>query len=232
MKREKIEISANILKGLFQNVYFINGTAYAGKSTMIKLLSQKYDGICCGENYHDQLTDLIDGVHQPNLWYLKNCQDWQQFVSRTPQEYAAWIEGCSREAEELEMVLLIRYAGLGRMVFVDTNLCPETLSRISDYHHVLFLLSDGETAVNRFFEREDREKQFLYQVLQQSEEKEKAFENYRACLRACNGEENRRVFMESGFRCIWRDENRSIQDTFELVERHFGLKQGSGHTDR
>lgn len=76
MKREKMEISANILKGLCQNVYFINGTAYAGKSTMIKLLSHKYDGICCGENYHDQLTDLIDGVHQPNLWYLKNCQDW------------------------------------------------------------------------------------------------------------------------------------------------------------
>ena len=130
------------------------------------------------------------------------------------------------------MVLLIRYAGLGRMVFVDTNLCPETLSRISDYHHVLFLLSDGETAVNRFFEREDREKQFLYQVLQQSEEKEKAFENYRACLRACNSEENRRVFMESGFRCVWRDENRSIQDTLKLVERHFSLKQGSGHTER
>ena len=38
--------------------------------------------------------------------------------------------------------------------------------------------------------------------------------------------------MESGFRCVWRDENRSIQDTLELVERHFGLKQGSGHTDR
>lgn len=146
MKREKVEISANILKALFQNVFFINGTAYAGKSTMIKLLAQKYDGICCGENYHDQLMELIDGVHQPNLWYIKNCQDWQQFISRTPQEYASWIEGCSREAEELEMVLLIRYAGLGRMVFADTNLCPETLSRISDYHHVLFLLSDGETA--------------------------------------------------------------------------------------
>ena len=185
MKREKMEISANILKGLFQNVYFINGTAYAGKSTMIKLLAQKYDGICCGENYHDLLTDLIDGVHQPNLWYLKNCQDWQAFVSRTPREYAEWIEGCSREAEELELVLLIRYAGAGKKVFVDTNIRPEVLQKISDFHHVLFLLSDGKTAVNRFFEREDREKQFLYQVLQQSEERERAFENFRACLQAC-----------------------------------------------
>lgn len=38
----------------FNNVYFINGTAYAGKSTMIKLLADKYDGIACEENYHDR----------------------------------------------------------------------------------------------------------------------------------------------------------------------------------
>ena len=101
---ENIELSANILKALFQNIYFINGTAYAGKSTMIKLLAEKYGGICCGENYHDQLTGLIDEVHQPNLWYLKNCQDWQEFVFRTPREYASWIEGYSEEAEGLELV--------------------------------------------------------------------------------------------------------------------------------
>ena len=32
----------------FPNAYFINGTAYAGKSTMVQLLAEKYGGICCG----------------------------------------------------------------------------------------------------------------------------------------------------------------------------------------
>ena len=41
----------------FDNVYFINGTAYAGKSTMVKLLAEKYDGIAGEGNYHDQLVD-------------------------------------------------------------------------------------------------------------------------------------------------------------------------------
>ena len=50
-----MDIANNILKILFSNVYFINGTAYAGKSTMVKLLAEKYDGICCGENYHMDL---------------------------------------------------------------------------------------------------------------------------------------------------------------------------------
>ena len=42
----------------FDNAYFITGTAYAGKSTMVKLLAEKYNGILCEENYHDQLFEL------------------------------------------------------------------------------------------------------------------------------------------------------------------------------
>ena len=61
----KVNLECNLLKGLFRNVYFLNGTAYAGKSTMVKLLAEKYDGICCGENYHDELMGLIDPEHQP-----------------------------------------------------------------------------------------------------------------------------------------------------------------------
>ena len=31
------------------DIYYIIGTAYAGKSTMVKLLVEKYDGIACEE---------------------------------------------------------------------------------------------------------------------------------------------------------------------------------------
>ena len=85
----KIEIESNIIRYLLKNVYFLNGTAYAGKSTMVKLLAEKYDGICCGENYHDQLMDAIDPVHQPNLSYFETMSGWQEFISRTPEEYEA-----------------------------------------------------------------------------------------------------------------------------------------------
>ena len=62
-----MNIENNLIKNLFRNVYFVNGTAYAGKSTMVRMLAEKYDGICCGENYHDSLMQLIDPVHQPAL---------------------------------------------------------------------------------------------------------------------------------------------------------------------
>ena len=48
----------------FENVYFINGTAYAGKSTMVKLLAEKYDGIVCEENYQDRLLENLDYLHK------------------------------------------------------------------------------------------------------------------------------------------------------------------------
>lgn len=36
---------------------------------------------------------------------------------------------------------------------------------IADRDHVVILLADPEVSVNRFFDRPDREKQFLYQLL-------------------------------------------------------------------
>lgn len=99
-----MKIENNILKKLFQNVHFINGTAYAGKTTMVKLLAEKHDGIACGENYHEELMHTIDEVHQPNLSYFKTMKDWQEFISRTPEEYDAWITGCGKEATDLEII--------------------------------------------------------------------------------------------------------------------------------
>lgn len=37
-----MQIENNILKYYLQNVYFITGTAYAGKSTAAKMLAEKY----------------------------------------------------------------------------------------------------------------------------------------------------------------------------------------------
>ena len=38
-----MKIENNILKHYLKNVYFITGTAYAGKSTTVKMLAERYD---------------------------------------------------------------------------------------------------------------------------------------------------------------------------------------------
>ena len=123
-------IANNILKYIFKNVYFINGTAYAGKSTMVKLLAEKHDGICCGENYHDILMDAINKENQPNLSYIYTMEDWQEFINRTPEEYDNWIIGGANEATHLEIVRLIQLVEQKKKIFVDTNISIEILKEI------------------------------------------------------------------------------------------------------
>lgn len=71
------------------NVYFINGTAYAGKSTMVKMLAEKYHGIACEENYHDALISDLDSNQFPGLTYTRDLKDWVDFIRRTPDDYEA-----------------------------------------------------------------------------------------------------------------------------------------------
>lgn len=207
------------------HIFYINGTAYAGKSTMVKLLAEKYNGIACEENYHDALLPGLDSDRFPCLTYTRDLQDWHDFIRRTPDEYEAWVKGVSKECETLELQILDQLSSEGKMIFVDTNISIETLKRISDQDHVLIMLADPAVSVNRFFERPDKEKQFLYQLLMEEKDPAAAMENFRQCLRRINSREVYDSFLHSGFRVILRDENRSIEDTFALVERKFGLSK-------
>ncbi len=206
------------------NVYFINGTAYAGKSTMVRLLAQKYDGIACEENYHDRLLPELDPAEFPCLCYTRDLQDWHDFIRRSPEEYEAWFDGVTAECEILELRILADLANQGKSVFVDTNIRPETLKTISDSEHVLIMLAEPEISVLRFFERPDREKQFLYRLISEEPDPEKAMENYRQGLMRINSRERYDRFLHSGFSVITRDEQRSAEQTLKLVEQAFGLR--------
>ena len=97
------------------------------------------------------------------------------------------------------------------------------LKEISDQEHVLIMLADKDISVKRFFERPDKEKQFLYQLLMQEEDSEAALKNFRDCLERINSEENYNEFLNSGFNVILRDENRTVEETLVLVEKAFHL---------
>lgn len=209
----------------FENTFFIIGTAYAGKSTMVKLLAEKYGGIACEENYHNALLPELDKNEFPNLTYTRDLEDWHDFIRRTPDEYETWVKGSSRECETLELQILSRLDPKGKMVFVDTNIKAETLKEISDRDHVQVMLAPPEVSVNRFFERPDREKQFLYRLIMEEKEPQRALENFRQCLKRINSQANYDAFLHSGFKVLVRDESRSVKDTLALVERSFGLQK-------
>ncbi len=207
----------------FNNVYFINGTAYAGKSTMVKLLAEKYNGIACEENYHDSLISNLSKEEFPCLTYTRDLENWSDFIRRTPDEYEAWIDGSAKECTILELRILEKLCKQNTKIFVDTNIPVEVLKQISDKDHVVIMLADPEVSVKRFFDRPDKEKQFLYQLLLKEDDQNKAMENFRECLRRINSQEKYNEFLNSGFNVVLRDEQRTVEETLLILESSFKL---------
>lgn len=207
----------------FENAYFIIGNAYAGKSTMVKELAKTLDGIACTENYHDALLDELDPEEFPGLTYTRDLKDWHDFIRRSPQEYKDWLDLTQKECEILELRILPDVVKEGRPVFVDTNISIDTLKKITPHDHVLVMLADPSISVRRFFERPDPEKQFLYRLLLEEEDPEKAIENYRQGLELINSKEDYDMFYNSGFNRILRDDNRTIEETLALARKYFRL---------
>ena len=79
-------------------------------------------------------------------------------------------------------------------------------------------------SVNLFFNRPDKEKQFLYQLMMEEENPEAALENFRQGLMLINSQENYDEFLHSGFQALLRDENRTQEETLSLAAKHFGLE--------
>ena len=129
------------------------------------------------------------------------------------------------EIVELQILeeILPKSENQGKLVFADTNICIETLHKITDAKHVLVMLSDPEISVKRFFDRPDKEKQFLYQLMLEEPDPQAALDNYREILTRICSKESYDELLNAGFPIIYRDENRTQEETVRLAEEIFGI---------
>lgn len=220
-----MKIENNILKYYLKNVYFITGTAYAGKSTTVKMLADKYDMVFCGENYHSKVSDIVATPEaQPDISYINNLTDWKDFVTRSPEEYERWIYSTAKEAAEFEVAELISISQ-NKKVIVDTNIPIDLLKEISDYNHVAVMLSPQSMSVERFFDRDDPDKQFLLNVIESCDNSESVMQNYKRGLELINSKTHYDEYANSGFFTIVRQDTGidTREETCNAIAKHFGL---------
>ena len=223
-------IEHNILKYYLRNVYFITGTAYAGKSTTVRMLADRYDMVFCGENYFSAVTDeAAQPDLQPDLCYMRSLKDWKDFVMRSPEEYERWMFNTGREAAGFEVAELISLSR-NRNVIADTSIPIDILKEISDYDHVAVMLSPQSMSVERFFDRSDPDKQFLLQVIESCENPEAVMENYRQGLARINSREHYEAYANSGFFTVIREDDGTDtrEAVCERIAKHFGLVSSAG----
>ena len=220
-----MKIENNILKHYLKNVYFITGTAYAGKSTTVQMLAERYDMICCGENYHSAVSDIVASPEaQPDICYINQLTDWKDFVTRSPEEYERWIYSTAKEAAEFEVAELLTLPR-DRKIIVDTNIPLDVLQEISDYRRVAVMLSPQAMSVERFFDRSDPDKQFLLRVIESCDDPDAVMENYRQGLALINSQSHYDEYANSGFFTVVREDNGidTREEVCRRIAEHFGL---------
>ena len=221
----KIQLSGNLIRHYLQNVYFINGHSCAGKSTMVKLLAQRYGMICCGENYHDAFPrEKLSRWAQPGLCYFDTMSGWEEWLNMTPEEHWNWTEQVSRECVEIEILELVKLSAEGKKIIVDTNIPADILREISDYRHVAVMLCDPPDAcATRFFDREDPEKQFMLEQIKRCRDPEATLKNFSAWTLYHPPEET--DWQHTGFFTYTRTdfESDTREEALRILAEHFGF---------
>jgi adenylate kinase family enzyme len=212
-----MNIADNILKNHLQNVLFVSGTAYGGKTTMTKLIEEKYGFLRYRESTKfDEHLAYANKHYQPAMCYER--RDMQSFFNRPVDEYANWLKDSIAEQAEMAIIDLIKLSQ-NQKVIADVHIPLEYLKHIAEYHQVVLLIAEPEMIVENYFNRED--KQEIYECIMSTPHPQEILENVKNALKAAAIPLEE--FYKSGFKCIIRDDDRSIEQTFREIEKHFHL---------
>jgi hypothetical protein len=221
----KLQFNDNILKHYLQNVYFINGHSYAGKSTMVKLLSERYDMVFCGENYHDVFPrSELSRWKQPALCYFDTMSGWQEWLNMSPEEHWQWTNNCSQECIEIEILECIKLAAGGKKVIVDTNIPSDVLRMISDYNRVAIMLCDPpDITATHFFDRDDPDKKFMMDQIKLCKDPDATLANFNSWVKYKPPADI--DWQHTGFFTYTRTdfENDTREEVLAVLAKHFGL---------
>ena len=207
----------NIIKEYLRNVYFITGTPCGGKTTVSRALGAKY-----GIPVYDIDEQFAihqarsDKEYQPNM--NRQFKDADEFFGRTTEDYQKWLINNTREQFDFVLLDLMRLSQNGRII-CDCHLTLEQADMFTDPSRVVFMMREPIDLVEEYCDRPDH--QGFKDYINSATDPKAAKANCNETLMALNSETYRRV-KESDFCWIERDNNRSVDDTVKLVEKHFG----------
>jgi adenylate kinase family enzyme len=221
-----MNIAENILKHNLQNVYFLSGTALAGKTTMSKVLAKKYGFIHFNDNWHEdnfiEYRSICNEKYQPISTKKKETTDWEAFFGRTVDEFLAANVGRGENDEYIEyaLVYLIKLSQKGKVV-ADISVPISLLVEISDYNRIACMLTSPELVTCENYGKRDDHREFIECILSLKEpEKKIAVQDE---LFRIETEKTFEEVKKYNLFNIVRTEDSTIEKTLKLLEEHFHL---------
>ena len=221
-----MNIAENILKHSLQNVYFLNGTALAGKTTMANELSKHYGFIHFNDNWHEDRFKVYRSIcneqYQPQSTRKKETTDWETFFGRSVEEFLSDNAGYGEYDEYIEF-MIIELIQLSQNAKVVADICIpiELLTKISDYNRIACLLSSPELVTCANYGKRDDHREFLECILSLKEpEKKIAVQDE---LFRINVEKIYDDVRKYNLFSIVRTDESTVENTFGLLKKHFNL---------
>lgn len=151
-----MNISENILKHNLKNVYFLTGTACAGKTTMCKALAEKHGFIFFNSNH--RTDDFASWSELCDIQYQKvsarQNTDWEYFFNRPAEQYIEWLEQVSMEYLEYGLIEIIKLSQINTVI-TDIQVPIRLLKQISDFNHIACLITSPDFVIRDYYVRED-----------------------------------------------------------------------------
>jgi len=220
-----MNIAENILKRSLQNVYFLTGSAMAGKTTMSQALSEKYGFIRFNDNWHEdnfkEWLALCDERYQKAATKRNAVTDWEAHFGRSVEEFLA--EGDyngHNEYLEFAVIELIKLSQRGKVI-ADIGIPLELLMEISDYNRIACMTVIPELATCINYGKRDDHKEFLACILSLKEPEKKM--DVQDELFRIGIEKTLEDAREYNVFTIVRDNKSTVESTLKMLERHFNL---------
>ncbi len=207
----------NIIKEYLKNVYFITGTPCGGKTTVTRALGKKYDIPVYVIDDQFTIHQLkSDEEHQPCM--NRQFKDADEFFGRSVEEYRNWLIGNSREQLDYVLLDLIKLSQ-DRIILCDLHISAEEVLKITDSSRIAFLIRKPDELVEEYSNRPDHEgfRNFIHSA----SDYDKAAQTCNETLYSLNIDFYNYI-KESDFFWLERDNTRSVEETVQLVEQHFG----------
>lgn len=213
-----MNIENNIIKYNLKNVLFISGTACGGKTTMAKLISEKYKLYLYDmDQMYPRHREIALEQYQPDMCY--HMKNYHEQWTRPTQEQAHWNMNSLKEQTEMVIVDLMQLSQHQKVV-ADVLYSPVYTKEIVDYNQLAFLTVDKSVIRKQYFNRP--EKRGFYEFVAKQPLSQVYFENIFAGLELTNTLEQQKM-KESGLFMHCRTESDTPESLLKVLEEHFGL---------
>ena len=216
-----MNISENILKRSLKNVYFLTGTACAGKTTMCKAIAEKHGFIFFNSNHRadefDSWAELCDIRYQKVSG--QKITDWECFFNRPTEEYLKWLAQVSGEYFEYGIVEIIKLSQKNTVI-TDIEIPFDLIQTILDYNQIACLITTPDLLIRDFYGREDHRD--IFECIMSLKNPEQSLEKNKEVLRTSCLRITDKV-LKSGLYYLKRDENSTVENSLALLESHFRL---------